>query len=391
MRWILKLHNIFFLFAEFYKQANLYLSAMKINAILQYLESMAHRSLQESYDNAGLITGQQDWECTGVLCTLDVTEEVVLEATHKKVNLIVAHHPIIFKGLKKINGHNYVEKTIIAAIKNDIAIYAIHTNLDNIINGVNGKIATLLGLTETEILAPQSGKLKKLFTFAPVKEADAIRQALFDAGAGHICHYSECSFNTEGTGTFKGGENTAPFVGKPGVLHREQEMKIEVIFPAFLQEKILKALRQVHPYEEVAYDIVELANHHPAIGAGIVGQIPKAMDELAFLQKLKENFGTPVIKHTKLTGRKIQRVAICGGAGSFLISNALAAGAEAFITADVKYHEFFDANDKILFIDVGHFESEQFTIDLLQEVLEQKFPNFAVLKTEVRTNPVFYY
>ncbi|HQV05302.1 MAG TPA: Nif3-like dinuclear metal center hexameric protein, partial [Chitinophagaceae bacterium] len=243
----------------------------------------------------------------------------------------------------------------------------------------------------TEILAPQSGKLKKLFTFAPVKEADAIRQALFDAGAGHICHYSECSFNTEGTGTFKGGENTAPFVGKPGVLHREQEMKIEVIFPAFLQEKILKALWQVHPYEEVAYDIVELANHHPAIGAGIVGQIPKAMDELAFLQKLKENFGTPVIKHTKLTGRKIQRVAICGGAGSFLISNALAAGAGAFITADVKYHEFFDANDKILFIDVGHFESEQFTIDLLQEVLEQKFPNFAVLKTEVRTNPVFYY
>jgi len=364
---------------------------MKINDIITFLESYAHPSLQEHYDNAGLITGNASWACSGIICSLDATEEVVHEAVEKKCNLIVAHHPIIFGGLKKINGKNYVEKTIITAIKNDIAIYAIHTNLDNVIAGVNGKMASLLGLEHISILARKENTLKKLFTFVPVEQAVQVRSAIFNAGAGHIGNYSECSFNTEGTGTFKGGAGTTPFVGTPGEQHGEKEIKIEVIFPAWLETPVLRALKEAHPYEEVAYDVISLANTHQEIGAGVIGELPAAVGEKEFLQRLKTLFGLAVVRHTPLLDRPVKRVALCGGAGSFLISRALAAGADLFITGDIKYHEFFDANGRMLIADIGHFESEQFTINLLQEVLAQKFPTFAVLKTGVNTNPVNYF
>ncbi len=363
---------------------------MKIKDIISFLETKAHPSLQESYDNAGLITGDASWECKGVICTLDALEEVIDEAIQKKCNLIVAHHPIIFKGLKKINGKNYIEKTIIKAIKNDIAIYAIHTNLDNIKNGVNGKIAQMLGLKHQTILSLKENTLKKLFTFVPVNKADQVRNAIFIAGGGHINNYSECSFNTEGIGTFKGAENTNPFVGEPGKQHQEKEVKIEVIFQAFQEGKIISALLEAHPYEEVAYDIVQLTNGNTSFGAGVIGELPVPLQEKQFLDKLKSVFQVPIIRHTKFIGKPVQRVALCGGAGSFLISKALAVGADAFLTADLKYHEFFDANNQLLLADIGHYESEQFTINLLQEDLEQKFPTFAVLKTEVKTNPVHY-
>ncbi len=364
---------------------------MKINEIISYLETIADTSLQEQYDNAGLITGDAGWECNGIICTLDATEDVVNEAIEKKCNLIVAHHPIVFKGLKKINGKNYVEKTIIRAIKNDIAIYAIHTNLDNVKQGVNGRIAAMLGLENCKILAEKDNTLKKLFTFAPLDKADDVRNAIFAAGGGHISNYSECSFNAEGTGTFKGGEGTNPYVGQPGKQHQEKELKIEVIFPAYLERKIITAMIEAHPYEEVAYDIIQLANFNQSVGAGMVGELAQPIDEKQFLNNLKTIFKTPVVRHTRLSGKQIKRVAVCGGAGSFLISKALAASVDAYITADIKYHEFFDANDQLLLADIGHYESEQFTINLLQEVLEQKFPTFAVLKTEVKTNPVFYH
>ncbi len=363
---------------------------MIISAITSFLESLAHPSLQEQYDNAGLITGNADWECTGVICTLDATEDVVNEAVAKKCNLVVAHHPIIFSGLKKINGKNYVEKTIIRAIKNDIAIYAIHTNLDNIIGGVNGRIAQMLGLANTTILAEKEGTLRKLFTFVPAGKAAIVRQAIFDAGGGQIGNYSECSFNTEGTGTFKAGPGTDPFVGKPGEQHQEKEVKLEVIFPGHLQNRLIAALKAAHPYEEVAFDIIDLANQHPGIGSGIVGELSGDLTEAAFLALLKKIFDVPVIRHTAFLQKPVKRVAICGGAGSFLISKALAANADAYITADIKYHEFFDANGRMLIADIGHYESEQFTINLLQEVLAEKFPTFAVLKTAVKTNPVHY-
>lgn len=364
---------------------------MKINEIILYLESLAHPSLQEHYDNAGLITGHEDWECSGIICSLDATEEVVKEAVEKKCNLIVAHHPIIFGGLKKINGKNYVEKTIITAIKNDIAIYAIHTNMDNVLEGVNGKMAARLGLKNISILSPKEDTLKKLFTFVPVDKAEQVRNAIFMAGGGHIGNYSECSFNAEGTGTFKAGEGTNPYVGNVGTQHQEKETRIEVIFPSFLESKIVTAMKTAHPYEEVAYDVISLSNSDHSIGSGVIGEWPGSIDEKQFLTKLKEVFAVPVIRHTALLNKAIKRVALCGGAGSFLISKALAAGADAYITADIKYHEFFDANNRMLIADIGHYESEQYTIDLLQEILGQKFPTFAILKTEVRTNPVHYF
>jgi dinuclear metal center YbgI/SA1388 family protein len=364
---------------------------MKIADIINLLEAVAPPSLQESYDNAGLLTGNPGWACTGALCTLDATEEVVNEAIARGCNLVVAHHPIIFGGLKKITGRNYVEKTIITAIKNDIAIYAIHTNLDNVIDGVNGMMADKLGLKNRKILLPKEATLKKLYTFVPVEQVEQVRAALFEAGGGHIGNYNECSFGVEGTGTFKGGEGTNPFVGQPGERHYEQELKIEVIFPAYLQTALIRALRTAHPYEEVAYDVVNLANTHPGIGSGLVGELPEAMPEAAFLQQLKQAFDLPLIRHTALTGQPVKKIALCGGAGSFLVSKALGVGADIYITGDMKYHEFFDANGRLIIADIGHFESEQFTIDLLAGVLQEKFPTFAVLKTALKTNPVHYF
>jgi dinuclear metal center YbgI/SA1388 family protein len=364
---------------------------MKIKDVIACLETIAPLSLQEGYDNAGLITGDENTECTGILISLDATAAIVGEAREKGCNLLVSHHPIVFSGLKKITGKNYVQKAVINAIKNDIALYAIHTNLDNILSGVNGKIAELLGLKNLSVLAPKEGQLKKLYTFVPVTDTDKVRQAIFDAGGGHIGNYNECSFNAEGFGTFKGGSNTDPYVGKPGELHRESEIRVEVIFPAWLEGRILKSLVAAHPYEEVAYDIIRLDNRFSSIGSGVIGELKEAAAEKAFLRTLKEKFRLNIIRHTELLNRPVSKVAVCGGAGSFLISSALAAGADVFVTSDIKYHEFFDANDKMVIADIGHYESEQFTINLLQEFLEQKFPTFAVLKTEVNTNPVRYF
>ena len=364
---------------------------MKIQEIISFLETIAPASLQESYDNAGLLTGDTNWNCTGIISSLDATEAVVMEAIEKKCNLIVAHHPIIFGGLKKITGKNYVEKTIIAAIKNDIAIYAIHTNLDNVLTGVNGKMADQLGLINRQILMPKKGIVKKLVTFVPTAKAEKVRTALFTAGAGNIGNYSECSFSVEGEGTFKGGESTDPFVGKPGERHTEKELRMEMVFPAWAENDILKALLQVHPYEEVAYDIFTIDNNHQHTGSGLIAELPKPIGEREFLGQLKLAFGLTVIRHSPLRDKPVEKIALCGGAGSFLIGAAIAAGADFYITGDVKYHEFFDANNRLVIADIGHFESEQYTIDLLFDILSEKFPNFAVLKTRVKTNPVNYF
>ncbi len=364
---------------------------MKIEAFISSLESLANPVYQESYDNAGLLTGNSGWECSGALVTLDATEPVIQEAITRKCNLIIAHHPIIFGGLKKINGKNYVEKAVVSAIKNDIAIYAIHTNLDNMLHGVNGKIADKLGLVNRSWVSSKPATLKKIFTFVPVDHAEAVRKAIFDAGAGHIGNYSETSYNTEGTGTFKPGEGANPFSGSIGERQYEKEIKMEIIFPAHLQQHIVRAMIKAHPYEEVAYDVVELANTHAGIGSGLLGELQEAIDEKTFLGKIKQVFQVPVVRHTRLTGRPVKKIAVCGGAGSFLIPKALAAGIDFFITSDIKYHEFFDANDLMVIADIGHFESEQFTVDLLYDILHKKFPTFAVLKSETQTNPVNYY
>jgi len=364
---------------------------MKIQEITAFLESVAPPVLQESYDNAGLLTGNSNRDCTGIITTLDATEEVILEAIEKNCNLVVAHHPIIFGGLRKITGKNYVEKTIITAIKNDIAIYAIHTNLDNVLHGVNAAIADKLGLINRMILQSKTGTLKKLFTFVPVAAAEKVRSAIFAAGAGHISNYSECSFNAPGQGTFKAGEGSNPYVGEMGVRHIEAEIKMEMIFPSWQEQAVIKAMSAAHPYEEVAYDIINLNNENQQVGNGLVGELPQTVSETVFLALVKEKFNLSVIRHTPLLNRPVKKIALCGGAGSFLIGAATATGADFYITGDVKYHEFFDANGRLVIADIGHFESEQYTIDLLFDLLSQKFPTFAVLKTGVKTNPVHYF
>jgi dinuclear metal center YbgI/SA1388 family protein len=364
---------------------------MKITDVVHLLEQTAPLAYQESYDNAGLLTGNPMWDCTGITCALDATEEVIHEARQKKCNLVVAHHPIIFNGLKKITGRNYIERAVIAAIKYDVAIYAIHTNLDNVIPGVNNSIANKLGLINRSILAPKTGELMKLFTFVPVEHAERVRSAIFEAGAGNIGNYSETSFNAEGFGTFKGNVNTNPYVGQIGKRHEEREVKIETIFPGHLQKTIVSALLKAHPYEEVAYDVVALANKYPQAGSGLFGYLPAPVAEQQFLLQLKLAFGLKVIKHTPLLGKPIGKIALCGGAGSFLTAQAIAAGADIYITSDVKYHEFFDADGQLVLADIGHWESEQYTIDLLFDIIQSKFPTFAVQKTEVKTNPVEYF
>jgi dinuclear metal center YbgI/SA1388 family protein len=363
---------------------------MLISTVIESLESLAHPSLQEHYDNAGLITGNPDWELTGILCALDSTEDVIDEAIGRKCNMVIAHHPIVFGGLRKISGNNYVGRIVIKAIKNDIAIYAIHTNLDNVVTGVSGKMAAMLGLENIRILSPKQNTLRKLFVFVPQQHAAAVRQAIFNAGGGHIGNYSECSFNTEGTGTYKAGQGARPFAGEIGESHQEAELKIEVIFPAYLERNIIRDMIAAHPYEEVAYDIVSLANPDSRTGSGVVGDLPSPMAGKEMIEKLKTVFQVPVVRHTRLPGLPVRRVALCGGAGSFLIPNALGAGADMFITADLKYHEFFEATDKMVIADIGHYESEQFTTDLVIAYLAEKFPTFAVLKSGISTNPVYY-
>lgn len=364
---------------------------MTINTIITHLETFAPLSYQESYDNAGLITGSSAWPCSGVLICMDTTEAIIEEAIARECNLVIAHHPVIFKGLKKITGKNYVEKVIINAIKNDVAIYAIHTNLDNVQSGVNGKMADRLGLVNRSVLQTIAGTLKKLITFVPLDQTNQVRDALFKVGGGHIGNYSECSFSSEGTGTFKAGEHTHPFTGKPGERHYEKECKIEVIFPAYLQDALTAAMITAHPYEEAAYDIIELVNRHSGIGAGLIGELENPVTENDFLEILQQRFHLKYLRHSRLCGKPVKKVAVCGGAGSFLLPDALAGNADFFVTSDLKYHEFFDANDRIVIADIGHYESEQFTTELLSGILKNLFPTFAVLKTELNTNPVHYF
>ncbi|KIO76063.1 NGG1p interacting factor 3 protein, NIF3 [Pedobacter lusitanus] len=364
---------------------------MRLAVITKHLETYAPLNYQEDYDNSGLLTGDMNQEITGALVALDCTEDIVDEAIAKNCNLIITHHPIVFKGLKRFTGKNYVERVIINAIKNNIALYAIHTNLDSVQNGVNGVICKRLGLKQAKILAPKAGILKKLITFCPIAQAGRLREALFAAGAGNIANYSECSFNTEGTGTFKASAGTQPYVGQHGMQHHEQEIRIETVFLIQDERKILLALLENHPYEEVAYDIFPMENKLDTVGSGMVGWLEEELDAADFLRFVKSRMNVTLIRHTRDTGRKIKKVAVCGGSGSFLLGHAIAAGADAFITADFKYHEFFDADGKLMIADIGHFESEQFTSNLLVDILERKFPEMTVHLTGVNTNPINYF
>lgn len=365
---------------------------MLVKDVMSAIEAFAPLAYQESYDNCGLQVGDPMATVTGMLLTLDVTEDLLAEAIEKNCNLIIAHHPLIFSGLKKITGRNYVERIVASAIKNDIHIYAAHTNLDNVRQGVNAKIAEKLGLQNTSILAPKGTTLYKLYTYVPEADLGTVRDALFAAGAGSIGNYSECSFNTEGIGTFRGNEHSNPAIGEAGG-DREYvaEVKLEVLVPVDLKNTVIRALRASHPYEEVAYELIALENYNQEIGAGMVGFLPEAMEESAFLSFLQRQMKVDCIRHTQFKGKPVHKVALCGGSGSFLLKDAISTQADVFITGDFKYHQFFDAEGKIIIADIGHYESEQFTVEIFKELLTKKFPNFAVVLANIYTNPVKYF
>lgn len=362
-----------------------------LKELTNYLEQWAPLSYQESYDNSGLIYGDSNMEIKGVLISLDCVEKTIDEAIEKKCNVIIAHHPIVFKGLKKLTGKNYIERTVIKAIQNNIAIYAIHTNLDSIKTGVNKMFADRIGLIQTQILKPKSQTLKQLTTYVPKSHINEVRDALFNAGLGKIGDYEECAFISEGTGSFKAINNAQPFVGEIGNRHYENESKLELVFPEHLQNKAISTLKKVHPYEEVAFQIYQLENSNENIGSGMFGELKHEVPVIEFLKHLKSTFNVGCIKHTKLTKQFIKTVAICGGSGSFLLGNAKAKNADIFITGDFKYHEFFDAEDQIIIADIGHYESEYLTIELIDEKLREKNCNFAVYRSELNTNPVNYF
>ncbi|WP_412984262.1 Nif3-like dinuclear metal center hexameric protein [Pontimicrobium sp. IMCC45349] len=363
---------------------------MIVQDVINHLEALSPLAYAEGFDNVGLLVGNKKANVTGVLVTLDTLETVLDEAIEENCNMIVSFHPIVFKGLKKLTGKTYVERVVMKAIKHDIAIFAIHTALDNSLHGVNDMICEKLNLVNRKILIPQAETIKKLTTYAPKNEAQELRDVLFSAGAGNIGNYDNCSFNTEGIGTYKGNENSNPTIGERGVTHTEEETKITVTFAKHLESKILKTLFETHSYEEVAYEVITIENKNQHIGMGMIGKLETPMDEIDFLKQLKINMNTECIRHSQLLNKKVKKVAVLGGSGSFAIGAAKAAGADVFITADMKYHDFFTAENSILLADIGHYESEQYTKNLLVAYLTKKIPNFAIILSKTNTNPVKY-
>lgn len=364
---------------------------MLLKELLDLFENFAPGSLQESYDNSGLQLGSPTQEVTRGLICLDVTPSVITEAIEKGCDLVISHHPLIFNGLKRLTGQHYTERVIIEAIRNNIAIVSMHTNLDNVKKGVNYLLGSKMGLKNLEVLLPQKGLLKKLVTFCPVSHADKVRSAIFEAGAGQIGDYDCCSYNIEGRGSFRAGKEANPFVGKHNEIHFEPELRIETVLPAYLERKVVNAMIRNHPYEEVAYDIYPIENTYEKVGAGMTGELEIPLSENDFLEMLKKTLKTPCLKHTRFTGKAIKKVAFCGGSGSFLIQHAISCGAQAFVTGDLKYHQFFEADDKILLVDAGHYETEQFTKELLYDIVNKNFSKFALLISGVNNNPVNYF
>lgn len=363
---------------------------MILSQITNYLDELFPAALQESYDNCGLLLGNPEMEISAALICLDITSEVLDEAIEKNCNLIISHHPLIFSGLKSLTGRNETERMVLRCITERIAVFALHTNLDNHNEGVNRHICEKLGLSEVRILRPVSDTLRKLVTFCPAAYAEKLREALFNAGAGYIGKYDSCSFNLQGEGTFRALDGAKPFVGKISELHTELEVRIETIFPKHLESRIIQTLKQNHPYEEVAFDIYAVTGPDVQTGAGMTGFLPEDVDAEKFLEKVKCIFHAGCIRHTTLKNKKVRKIAVCGGSGSFLIKDAIRCKADIYITGDIKYHDFFIPENGMILADIGHYESEQFTKELIYTLLKKKFTTFALFISGTNTNPVNY-
>jgi len=363
---------------------------MKLSELCNYLDTAIPLSFQESYDNSGLQVGFPENDVTSALLTIDITEEVITEAVKKGCNLVISHHPLIFNGIKKITGQSLTERVLVSAIKEDIAVYSAHTNLDAASFGVSRKMAQKINLKKVKVLVPLKNRLLKLVTFIPESHLDKVRAAIFEAGAGVIGNYDQCGFTVEGKGSFRGGKDSNPFAGVKGKLHFENEIRLETILYSHLKANVIKALLGAHPYEEVAFDLYALDNENIDEGLGCMGEFDQPMSETDFLSLISSAFDAGGLRYSKLTGRPVKKVALCGGSGASLIGNALGSGADAFVTADIKYHNYFDADNKILLMDTGHFESEKFTTEIIYDLIIKKFPKFAVRFSETNTNPINY-
>ncbi|MBS0011913.1 MAG: Nif3-like dinuclear metal center hexameric protein [Bacteroidales bacterium] len=363
---------------------------MKLKELLKYLESIAPPAFQESYDNSGMQVGDPETEVDTVLLSLDITEEIIEEAVRKGCQLIISHHPLIFKALKRISGKTAVERIVWNAISNNIAVYSMHTNLDVIRGGVSYRMAEKMKLSNIGVLLPLDNKLLKLVVFVPLEHAGKVRDAIFNAGAGYIGNYDRCSYNIRGEGTFRAGPASDPYAGEQGKEHREEEIRIETVLPEHLKSRVIKAMIEAHPYEEVAYDLYRIENPVPGAGLGCIGELPDEPADKEFIEIISRVFDAKGVRHTALKGRKIRKVALMGGSGGQYVNEAIAAGADAFLTADIKYHSFFDAGNDILLADIGHYESEIPAVEILHELITKKFPKFAVRFSEINTNPVNY-
>ena len=362
---------------------------MKIKEIICALERFAPLPLQDGFDNSGLQIGLTDVEATGALLCLDVTESIIDEATDLGYNLIISHHPLIFKGLKSITGRDYIERCIIKAIKNNIVIYAAHTNLDNAYGGVNYKIAELIGLSDVQALLPKDNIFLKLCVYVPKEHAENVRVALFEAGCGHIGNYDSCSFNQIGEGSFRALDAANPFVGEVNTLHFEDEIKIDTVFPSYKKKEVLTALFSSHPYEEPAFDFISLQNTFSKIGSGVIGTLTNPIKDVDLLNSIKEKFNVNCLKYNRLENKTVCRIAICGGSGAFLLQQAINSQADVFITGEIKYHDYF-GHDDILMAEIGHFESEQYTNNLLYSLIHDSFPVLPIKISSVNINPIKY-
>lgn len=362
---------------------------MLIKEIIDAIEEFAPLSLQEDYDNAGLVCGDPTQEVSSILICIDITEEVVDEAILGGQNLILSHHPLFIQSLKNIRPDSYVKRCLIKAIKHDICMYAAHTNMDSVTNGVSGKMADKLELINREVLKP-TGKLYNLSFYTPRSYAEKVRNAVLDTGAGFIGNYSRCSFSHSGTGSFRAEEHARPFVGEIGQEHLEEEIKTEITVPAHLLNKSTKALLQTHPYEEPVWNIIPLNNADPRVGFGIVGELEEEVDTYELLQHIKNIFHCNLIRHTAVHKSRIKKIAVCGGSGAFLTAAAIAAQADLYVSGDFKYHDFFLAENRIIMADIGHYESEQYTKEIFYELVTKKISKFAVQFSKTYTNPINY-
>jgi dinuclear metal center YbgI/SA1388 family protein len=336
---------------------------MKIKDIARNIEAWAPTALAESYDNVGLLVGDPEAEATGVLINLDVTEALIDEAKALGINMIVTHHPIWFTGIKRLIGDSYVSRIILKAIKADIALYACHTNLDNVQTGVNRMIGERMGITDMRILSAKREQLLQLVVYAADDALVLLTEAIRAAG-GRNLHSISLGDGVQG--------------------------RLECIVPAYFKSTVLQALRQVQPGVEPVFHLMPTLDSDVETGSGMIGNLPQALPKADFLAMVKERFGCGGIRYADAPKELIGRVAWCGGAGSFLIGNAIGARADAFVTGDITYHKFFDNEDKLLLLDIGHHESEQFTSNLLHAHLSKSFPTFAVRLSDIKTNPVKY-